>query len=564
VSGFQTEQFKGTDRFAVERRIGAGGMGVVYRAFDRQRNEIVAIKTIRSVEPAAIYRLKREFRAIADLIHPNFVKLYELFSSEGEWFFTMEFVEGTEFLQYVRCGRPCSPAIAHPLSESTNAFFATESSPKIGTGSGDARLAETVMSFRQHVPDRQTEGTMPPFSPECNARLRAALHQLAVALCALHDAGKLHRDLKPSNVLVERNGRVVLLDFGLATEVWRSEIDVTSKSHVLGTAPYMSPEQGAAKELTPASDWYSVGTMIYEVLSGRCPFLGPPVQVLVDKQQHDPSPPVSLNPQVPEDLNDLCMALLRRDPAARPTGREVIRQLGAVSTSRTEQTAPATPRRNPTPFVGRIAYLSELNDAFSSVEDQGTVVVHVHGKSGIGKSVLVEQFLETIVGNDRTVILAGRCHERESVPFRALDSLMDALTRYLLHLSPLEVDALMPRDVVALARVFPVLRRVEVIDHVREHSRQIPDRQELRQRAFVALRELLARLGDRKTLVLYIDDLQWGDLDSVALLDELLQPPAPPRLLLLMCYRSEERAANPVLRAVLEAQFTNGEGIDSR
>src|SRR5262249_35902725 len=144
------------------------------------------------------------------------------------------------------------------------------------------------------------------------------------------------------------------------------------------------------------------------------------------------------------------------------------------------------------PFVGRGRHLQTLRDAFDALSGGQTVTVHVYGRSGVGKSHLVERFFEGL-GKLPDVLLPARpCYEAESVPYKALDSLMDALSRFLTRLPPEEVRGLLPTDVAALARLFPVLRRVRAIAEARAAG-QVPDVHELRRRAFAALRTLLTR-----------------------------------------------------------------------
>src|SRR6185503_10554328 len=205
------------------------------------------------------------------------------------------------------------------------------------------------------------------------------------------------------------------------------------------------------------------------------------------------------------------------------------------------------------PFVGRDRPLRALHDAFLAVIKGGAATVSVYGPSGIGKSALVRRFLNQLGTRDDVVVLSGRCYENESVPYKALDGVVDDASRYLTSIPRQQVEKLLPPDLPALTRVFPVLLQVDAIRDARRH--QDPgsvDPLGVRRRAFDALRELLHRLAARRSLVVWIDDLQWADADSVVLLEELLRPPSPPAMLTVLCFRSEETAAKPFLQAVLD------------
>jgi hypothetical protein len=401
-------------------------------------------------------------------------------------------------------------------------------------------------------------------------RLREALAQLAEGLCALHAAGKLHCDIKPFNVLVTPEGRVVVLDFGLVRELERKPLNPEEEHSFSGTLAYMSPEQASGLPLSPASDWYSVGVMLYLALTGQLPVRGTFAQMLRGKQQFAIRSPSALVPSLPQDLTTLCMELLRPRPEDRPSGPEILGRLKGVPAdapalpAMTAGLRPLSGRTRATPFVGREQHLAALTDAYRATTQGRTVTVYVHGRSGVGKSLLVQRFLESLAASEEVVVLTGRCYEQESVPYKALDSLVDALSRYLGRLPASKVAELLPRHVAALARLFPVLRRIEAVAEALESAPEMPDPQALRRRAFGALRELLARLGDRQRLILHIDDLQWGDVDSAALLADLLRPPDPPVLCLLCAYRSEYIATSPCLHALRALPETPAESLDRR
>ncbi len=520
-------------------------MGVVYRARDKVRRTEVALKSLRRADGFKLYRFKREFRSLAGIVHPNLVTLFELLSAGDEWFFTMALVDGVSFIRYVRpytdptaqttgseTGSSGQSPSASPHSETT---APTRTSPR-DVAPPTSSQAEVRSRRRQAIIDAD-------FDVE---RLRNALAQLVDGVHALHRAGKLHRDLKPSNVLVEHSGHVVVCDFGLVQEVVQGRDD-GREARIAGTPLYMSPEQAATAPLDEASDWYSVGVMLYEALTGRAPFDGSVADILRDKQSAAPPPPRRLAVGVPEDLDELCVRLLQRDPALRPTGPEILATLG-----RDAELAPtgATPAPE-LPLVGRHSELSALRQALADTRDGHSVAVFVHGPSGVGKSALVRAFVDHAARSDGALVLEGRCHARESVPYKALDTLVDALSALLLHLPATEAQSAIPRDFESLARLFPVLRRVRAVVEPDALSDAPADPQELRNRAFGAMRFMLGRLAQARPTVVFIDDLHRGDVDSAIFLRDLIHHHDAPPVLFVASYRDADAKTSPVLDTIV-------------
>jgi hypothetical protein len=370
------------------------------------------------------------------------------------------------------------------------------------------------------------------------------LKQLVDGVRALHAAGKLHRDLKPSNVRVTPEGRVVILDFGVATELRASSRTERSDDEVVGTVTYMAPEQASGEAPIAASDWYGVGAVLYEAMVGRPPFTGSSVDVLTLKNTVTPMAPSACVRGVPQDLDGLCMALLAADPEDRPGPDEIMRRLGATPSDK----APA-PRIEEDPewtlLVGRDSHLDVLRDAFQVTREGRPVAVRVSGLSGLGKSAVVHRFLDDLERRSDVLVLRGRAYERESVPYKAVDSVVDALSRHLMRARADEKPLTLPEETWALAHVFPVLRRVESIGEGSTES--VGDPQVVRQRAFAALRGLFATLAEQQRVVVFIDDVQWGDTDSAALLVELMRQPDAPPLMLVTTHRAEEAETSPFL-----------------
>lgn len=507
-------------RFEIRRRLGAGGMGVVFEAVDHERNMRVALKALPRVEPQSLYRFKQEFRLLADITHPNLAALYELISDDDRWFLTMELVDGVDFLAHVR-------------GASTGSLI-----PFRPTGQVAAHRAETAETGPFELPRSARWAHVMP-GPETGApihdvsRLKAALQQLTSALTTLHNNARLHCDIKPSNVMVTTTGRVVVLDFGLATELEKRKVPRAADEQIYGSIAYMPPEQAAGARLTPACDWYAVGAMLYEALTGRLPFGGTPAEVVGAKQSELPPAPATFNPRVPGELNRLCLELLAPSPADRADGAEILRAIGTTL-------IPALSRdETASPIIGRAAQLAALGDAFASTRRGTAACVFVHGPSGLGKSALVEAFISDLSARDEVLILSGKCYEQESVQYKALDSLVDALSRHLAQLAPGVLDKVLPEDAPLLARMFPVLQRLPAIAEAARDGVVITSKQELRDRAANALGRLLNALSIVQPVVLCIDDLQWGDVDSAAIILSLLSGPHPPPVLFVFTYRSE-------------------------
>jgi len=488
-------------RFSVQHTLGRGAFGVVFAVEDRDQHATVAAKLLHNDRPQALARFKREFRGLADLHHPNLVRLYELHAEGAHWFFTMERVHGKDPLTWLA-----------------------------GATSTGTKLEPTVSQLSAaNVYDAEPSATQQPQPPSVGPgdieQVRSIFAQIACGLQALHDAQLLHRDLKPANILVDDAGRVKLLDFGLIQAL--SEATDDHGGHA-GTPAYMAPELWTNAAPTPAADWFSMGVTLHQALTGQLP-----PRAANGAPQADAFPRATTAPH--EALTQLCRELLAPDPQERPQGFDVLERLGAGTSASAVWGASQSQA-----LVGRERETQRLESLLDECRDGGSRAVVVRGASGMGKSALAKDFCRRAHA-DGALVLAGRCYQQEVVPFKALDGVVDTLAQRLCgtHREDPGVQRTLDRYGAALGRVFEVLRMVpDVGDAGRAPA--LAEDHDVRRHAFEGLAALLMALAATQPVIVFIDDLQWGDAESAERLAAVMALPSASGVLLLGTCRAEE------------------------
>jgi len=275
--------------------IGRGGMGVVYKARQEDLDRVVAVKMILSSHLASAEQVRRfqaEARAAAKLRHSHIVPIHEVGQCNGQDYFTMEYIEGQSLAQSIAQGE------------------------KTGT----------QLVCAKHPPGRSGKLAASPFSPIDIPTAVRIVGAIARAVEYLHRQGIVHRDLKPSNILLDAQGEPYLTDFGLA-KMFQPDVQPTATGVIAGTPAYMAPEQaaGRGREVGPGADVYSLGAILYELLTGVPPFLEEnPLDTLLNVLSVDPMLPRRLNPKIPRELELICLTCLRKTPGERYASAEAL------------------------------------------------------------------------------------------------------------------------------------------------------------------------------------------------------------------------------------------------
>jgi len=273
-------------RYEVIEELGKGGMGRVFRVYDTKIKEEVALKLLRpeiSSDARTIERFSNEIRLARKIVHKNVCRMHDLHEEKGAHFITMEYVAGEDLKSFIRRAAPLN--------------------------SGKAVLIA---------------------------------RQVAEGLAEAHKLGVIHRDLKPQNIMIDKDGNARIMDFGIARLVGAKGI--TGGNVMIGTPGYMSPEQVEGQEADPGSDLYSLGIVLFEMLTGRLPFEGEtPLSIAVKQKSEAPPDPRTLNPQIPEDVDRIILKCLEKPREKRYRSAEEL----LVDLANVEQSLPTTPHAVP-------------------------------------------------------------------------------------------------------------------------------------------------------------------------------------------------------------------------
>lgn len=319
--------------FRLERQVGRGGLGAVYRAVDARTGATVALKMMQpGPDPIAGARLWREFSSLRALAHPNIVRVLDLGEEGGVPWLAMEFVEGMLLREWLTiAGEPVAlePDPEQGVSEGVDldVLFDEPDSGALLAAARARRLILTTGIEATLTPEEQAEQNQ----PDRLVALCDALAQISDGLAFIHSRGLVHRDLKPSNILVTAARRAILVDFGLVKRL--DEQTTTNPGRVVGTYRYMAPEQALGETVDSRTDLYSLGATLYELVVGRPPFPQQDHFALLEAVvSEQPPDPLRINPGAPQTLCKLAERLLAKRQDERPSDAgEVAAMLRAVS-----------------------------------------------------------------------------------------------------------------------------------------------------------------------------------------------------------------------------------------
>jgi tetratricopeptide (TPR) repeat protein len=467
-------------RYKVLKKLGEGGMGVVCEAEDTQLNQIVAIKVVRSQEldEESLARFRREGQTMTKLSHPNIVSVLNT-GKEGEThFIVMEFIAG-----------------------------------------------QSLQDFLTSQPDRRINM---PLALNITSQITQALQHA-------HSHDILHRDIKPANIMIGADHQAKLADFGIAKTLGLATL--TQTGDVVGTAAYMAPEQALGEGLDARSDLYSLGCVLFEMVTGQRPFASDNAARLIFSQINDlPSLPRRVAVEISPALEEMIFKLLAKDPNQRyQSASELLEAIDHAEAQADPQVVAvkSAERRLRQVLVGREDELAILRKRFDAILRGEGSLVFLAGEAGIGKSRLAHQ-LEVYAGMRGAQFYMGRArHHKESIPYQPW---IDVLQGALRITSQAAIAKLVEDSAQDLVKLVPELE--ETLDEVTEAPSLPPPQQ--RDRMYSAVTGFMVNLSNNAPLVLFLDDLQWVDETSLQLLNFVAQQIRSERIFIIGAYREDE------------------------
>jgi tetratricopeptide (TPR) repeat protein len=479
-------------RYEIVSLLFAGGMGELYHARDPELDRDLVVKLLPRkgiVHPEAVERFIREARASSALNHPNIVTIYEIGDTASGPFIAMELISG-----------------------------------------------RTLRQLRAENPSIQT--------------IARAGSQVARALGVAHAAGIIHRDIKPENLMLREDGYIKILDFGIAQltspTMSGEESRITQPGLVVGTMRYMSPEQATGNLVSPASDIFSLGIVLYELAAGRHPFeSSSDMATLSAIILRETIPPSRLNSRIPAAFDTLVMRMLSKNPIERPTATEVHEVLDSIVAMQNASRQMINAVASQTCVIGREAELQTLLEAFETARSGRASLICISGEPGIGKTTLTEAFLKNISEASAHSVALGRCSERLAGA-EAYLPLLDAIDD-LLH------DDESGKIAASFHKLAPTWHQMLSGLAGESTDGSNPQSQERMKREFAAFIEDVC---GHQPLVLLIEDIHWADVSTVDVLAYLLTRLQNERLLAVATYRPAELqiAQHPFLTLKLDLQ----------
>lgn len=520
-------------RYEIIESLGTGGMGKVYRAYDNKIKEEIALKLLKpeiATNKKTIERFSNEIRLSRKITHRNICRMHDLNEHEEVQYITMEYVPG-----------------------------------------------EDLKSFIRRV------GHLPP------GKAISIGKQICEGLREAHALGVIHRDLKPQNIMIDKSGNAKIMDFGIARSL-RTE-GITGEGTIIGTPEYMSPEQVEGRETDQRSDIYSLGVVLYEMLTGKVPFEGESTFSIALKHKDETPPhPREFNPELSPELSAVILKCMAKEKEKRyQFPQELLRDLDLLEKGTEVLAAEIKPRtpafldeEKPTKeekpvFVARETELEKLNAFLDRSVSGGGQVVFITGEAGSGKTALIQEFARKAQEAHTDLIVAsGKCNAHTGIgdpylPFMEILSLLtgDVETRWNAGMITREhaqrLWSLIPQTIKALLDNGPDLINIFVpgtslmaraqaftqasaewqirLKRLVDRKAMLPPDSSLQQSdLFEQYTRMLIAVAREKPLLLVLDDLQWIDAGSASLIFHLCRRVPGNRILVAGSYRPDEVA----------------------